>query len=105
MDATARMCQQANEPAYTTSKQVQAWFLGRSRDRWKKKYAELKVESKRLKQRVADVCKSRVGWRDEAVAARQEAQELRIRNGELQAQLDALADEAQKKSTRPFRTD
>jgi hypothetical protein len=31
------------------------------------------------------------------VATRQEAQELRIRNAELQAQLDALADEAQKK--------
>ncbi len=105
MDATTRTCQQANEPAYTTSKQVQAWFLGRSRDRWKKKYAELKVESKRLKQRVADVCKSRAGWRGEAVATRQEAQELRIRNAELQAQLDALADEAQKKSTRPSRLD
>ena len=31
--------------AYKTSKQVQAWFLGRSRDLWKKKYADLKVES------------------------------------------------------------
>jgi chromosome segregation ATPase len=99
MDATARTCQQANEPAYTTSKQVQAWFLGRSRARWKKKYAELKVESKRLKQRVADVSKSRAGWRDEAEAARQEANALRSRNAELQAELDALADEAQKKST------
>jgi chromosome segregation ATPase len=97
MDATARTCQQAHEPAYTTSKQVQAWFLGRSRDRWKKKYAELKVESKRLKQRVADVSKSRAGWRDEAEAARQEANALRSRNAELQAELDALADEAQKK--------
>src|ERR1700731_3577728 len=98
MDTTTRTCRQGNEPSYTTSKQVQAWFLGRSRNGWKKKYAELKVESKRLKQRVADVCASRAVWRSKAEAARQEAQELRTRNAELQAQLDALAKGAQKKS-------
>jgi predicted nucleic acid-binding Zn-ribbon protein len=98
MDTTTRTCPQGKEPSYTTSKQVQAWFLGRSRNRWKKKYAELKLESKRLKQRVADVCTSRTDWRSQAEAARQEAQELRTRNAELQAQLDALAKEAQKKS-------
>jgi len=100
MDATTRTCPQGKQPAYTTSKQVQAWFLRRSRDLWKKKYAELKVESKRLKQRVADVSKGRAGSRSEADAARQEAQELRARNAELQAQLDALAKEAQKKFSR-----
>jgi predicted nucleic acid-binding Zn-ribbon protein len=103
MDATTRMCPPGKEPAYTTSKQVQAWFLRRSRDLWKKKYAELKVESKRLKQRVADVAKGRAGSRSEADAARQEAQELRARNAELQAQLDALAKEAQKKFGRSDR--
>ena len=103
MDATTRTCPQGKEPVYTTSKQVQAWFLRRSRDLWKKKYAELKVESKRLRQRVADVSKSRAGSRSEADAARQEAQELRTRNAELQAQLDALAEGAQKKSSRSCR--
>lgn len=103
MDVSTPTCQQDQEPAYTTSKQVQAWFLRRSRDGWKKKYAQLKVESKRLNQRVADVCSSRAGWRSEAETARREAQELRARNAALQAQLDALADEAQKKSSRPPR--
>jgi chromosome segregation ATPase len=104
MDAKTRMDLEVKERAYTTSKQVQAWFLGRSRDLWKKKYAELKVESKRLKQRVADVCKSRERARSEADAACRELQEVRTRNAELHAQLDALAEEAQKKfcrSTRP----
>jgi len=100
MDATTGMDPQNNQPAYTTSKQIQAWFLGRSRDRWKQKYAKLKVESKRLHQRVADVCKSRVGWRNEAEAARREVQELRTQNDALQAQLDALADPVQKKTNR-----
>lgn len=76
---------------------MQAWFLGRSRDLWKKKYAELKVESKRLQQHVADVCRSRAGWRGEAEAARREVQELRAQIGELQARLHVLSEEAQKK--------
>jgi chromosome segregation ATPase len=97
MDAQSGTGQPDTAPAYTTSKQVQAWFLGRSRDRWKKKYAEFKAEFKRLKQRVADVCKSRDGWRSEANAARLEVHALRARNAELQAQLDARAEDAKKK--------
>jgi chromosome segregation ATPase len=76
---------------------VQAWFLRRSRALWKTKYAELKVESKRLKQRVADVCRSRDNWRGETEIARREAQELRARNAELQARLDAFTQDIEKK--------
>jgi chromosome segregation ATPase len=103
MDATTGTGQQDKQSAYTTSKQVQAWFLGRSRDLWKKKYAELKVESKRLQQHVADVCRSRAGWRGEAEAARREVQELRAQIGELQARLHVLSEEAQKKRARSSR--
>ena len=53
---------------YTTPHRVQAWFLGRSRDRWKQKYMDLKAEAGRLQRRVADVGKSREKWRDEAEA-------------------------------------
>src|ERR1019366_3587270 len=97
MDATTATDQPDKQSAYTTSKQVQAWFLRRSRDLWKQKYAELKVESKRLQQQVADVSQSRANWRGETEIARREAQELRARNSELQARLGALAEEAQKK--------
>ena len=86
---------------YTTSKQVQAWFLGRSRDRWKKKYAELKIQTKRLKQHLADACRSRADWRGKAEAAQCEIQALRAQLVELPPPLDALADSAQKKSPRP----
>jgi len=100
MDATTHTCPQEKQSAYTTSKQVQAWFLGRSRTRWKEKYAKLKVESKRLRQRVADVCESRANWRSDAEAARRELQQLRTQNAALQAQLDARSDGAQKKRPR-----
>jgi predicted nucleic acid-binding Zn-ribbon protein len=98
MDAITEICQQDNTPAYSTSKQVQAWFLRRSRGLWKKKYAELKVQSKRLRQRVADVTNSRAEWRSKAEAARREAEEIRTQNAALRVQLDALADSAYKKS-------
>ena len=103
MDATTATDQPDKQSAYTTSKQVQAWFLRRSRDLWKQKYAELKVESKRLQQQVADVSQSRANWRGETEIARREAQELRARNSELQARLGALAEEAPKKISRPSR--
>jgi predicted nuclease with TOPRIM domain len=50
---------------YITPRWVQAWFLGRSRDNWKKKYQAMKVENKRLRNRVNDVSKSRENWREQ----------------------------------------
>jgi|HubBroStandDraft_4_1064222.scaffolds.fasta_scaffold1781680_1 chromosome segregation ATPase len=97
MDVPTGTDQQHKSSAYKTSKRVQAWFLGRSRDLWKEKYAELKVESKRLRQQVTDVCRSRADWRGKAEAALQEAEKLRVQLAELQARLDALPEEAQKK--------
>jgi chromosome segregation ATPase len=97
MDVSAGTDQHDKPPAYKTSKQVQAWFLGRSRDLWKQKYADLKVEAKRLQQRVADVDRSRADWRDKAEAALQEAQALRAQLAELQARLDVSPEGFQKK--------
>lgn len=97
MDEPTAAGQHDKPTTYTTSKQVQAWFLGRSRDLWKAKYAELKVESKRLKQHVADACRSRADWRGKAEAAQREVQELRARIAELQARRDPPHDEAGKK--------
>ena len=98
MDLPTEAGQQDKPEVYTTSKQVQAWFLRRSRDLWKKKYAAIKVESKRLKQQVADVCRSRADWRGKAEDAHRELQALQARVAELQARLDVPAEEAPKKS-------
>ena len=75
---------------YKTPRWVQAWFLGRSRDRWKQKYKALKVEAKRLQNRVADVTKSRAQWRDEAKQLTQQVEELQAQNAALQEQAAAL---------------
>lgn len=87
MDTTAS---DDDKVKYTTPHRVQAWFLGRSRDRWKQKYMDLKRQSKRLQNQVAAVTKSRAKWRTDAKELRQHLEEAEARNVELQAQLDAL---------------
>ena len=86
---------------YKTPRWVQAWFLGRSRDRWKQKYKDLKVEAKRLQNRVNDVTKSRAKWRDEAEQLREQVQELSARNAALQEQAAALKKEGAPASSGP----
>ena len=78
------------KPEYTTPPRVQAWFLHRSRENWKKKYMEQKSETKRLQNRVNDVSKSREHWRDETKQVGQRVQELEAENAALQKQLAAL---------------
>lgn len=81
--------EQDGKVKYTTPRWVQAWFLGRSRDRWKQKYKDLKVEAKRLQNRVNDVTKSREKWRDEAERLRERVQELEAQTAALQQQVAA----------------
>jgi len=75
---------------YTTPHRVQAWFLGRSRARWKQKYLNLKTEAKRLQNRVADVTNSRAKWRDETKALRQRVEELEAQTVALREQAAAF---------------
>ena len=81
---------QGRKAEYTTPPRVQAWFLGRSRDRWKQKHQQLKHEAKRLQNRVNDVTKSRETWRREAEQLRQRVQELEAQTAALQQQAAAL---------------
>ena len=87
MNAASR--QQDQQPRYTTPAYVQAWFLKRSRDNWKRKYMQVKADEKRLQNRVNDVTKSREQWRDETKHMKQRIQELETANAALQEQLAA----------------
>lgn len=91
MDACQDDAQQAKaKKKYTTPRWVQAWFLGRSRDRWKEKYKALKVEAKRLQNRAADATKARDKWRDETENLRQRVRALEAENAGLREQSAAL---------------
>ncbi len=76
MDATS---QDGGKRKYVTPRWVQAWFLQRSRDNWKRKYKQLKTEAKRLRNRVNDVTGSREKWREQA-------RELEAENAALREQ-------------------
>ena len=75
---------------FTTPPWVQAWFLHRSRELWKKKYKVLKADAKRSQNRVSDVTKSREKWRAEAKLLTERVRELEAESAALQQQLAAL---------------
>lgn len=85
---------------YTTSPRVQAWFLQKSRENWKKKYRQLKADAKRLQNRVNDVTKSREHWRDETKELTQRFPEMEAENAALQEQLAALKKDGHLPATR-----
>jgi uncharacterized protein YlxW (UPF0749 family) len=76
MDAIS---QDGDKKKYTTPQRVQVWFLGRSRDNWKRKYMELKAKAKRLQNHVNDATRSRESWR-------QQVRELEAQNAALRKQ-------------------
>jgi SMC interacting uncharacterized protein involved in chromosome segregation len=86
---------------YTTPHRVQAWFLGRSRDLWKKKYMELKAEWMRLQRRLADMGESREKWRDEAEQLRRRVKELEVQTAALQEQAAAFKKDGPPRGSRP----
>lgn len=82
--------QEDGKAGFTTPPWVQAWFLRRSRELWKKKYKVLKADSKRVQNRVNDVTKSRAQWRADAKELEKRLRELEAENAALQEQLAAL---------------
>jgi hypothetical protein len=55
--------------SYTSRPGALIWSFRKSRDRWKSKYQALKASVKHLKNRVADVTRSREQWRLKAEQA------------------------------------
>jgi hypothetical protein len=80
---------QEGKPKYMTPRWAQVWFLGRSRDGWKRKYQKLKDGAKRLQNRVNDVTKSRAKGRDQAEHLSRRVQEWEAQNAALQEQVVA----------------
>lgn len=76
MDAVTINSAEPSAVKYTSPWHAQVWNLRRSRRGWKKKYVALKVDQKRLQNRVRDVSRSRDAWRLAAEAAQQRVREL-----------------------------
>ncbi len=86
---------------YKSPRSAQVWFLERSRRRWKQKYQDLKVEAKRLQNRVADVTKSRAQWRQQTQELSRRLQELEAHNAALHEQAAAFKKDGPCSGPRP----
>src|SRR4051794_13490564 len=100
MDTSSR---QGDPVQYQSPRRVQVWFLSRSRRRWKQKYQELKQEAKRLRNRVADVTKSREKWRGGGGQLPQQGRRGGEELGTLKAQ-PTQAEGKKKSAARPIGT-
>jgi predicted nucleic acid-binding Zn-ribbon protein len=100
MDATLSGTTKARPQTDKKSrKRPGAWmrFLEISRDGWKRKYQDLKDSIKRLKNRVADLTKSREHWRSQAELARDQVSVLEAEIASLRV---LVATSAEKKTPR-----
>lgn len=66
------------------------WFLRKSRAKWKAKVEEVRVELKRMKNRVNDVTKSRDRYKEKAEEAARRQAELEGENARLHSEVQRL---------------
>jgi hypothetical protein len=86
---------------YTSRPGALIWCFRKSRDRWKQKSQSLKVELKRVKNRAADLTKSREKWKLQAEQGVADVAALNAQIAALRAELAprAESDAAKKKGT------
>jgi chromosome segregation ATPase len=97
MEATAEMTQAATRKEYKSPASALRWFFEQSRDRWKKKYKELKATVKGYKNRIADLSRSRDQWR---LKAEQAGEQLTAREAEIAGLTAQIAGLEEKKKTK-----
>ena len=91
-----------NSKDYKSRPGALAWFFRKSRDGWKRKYRDLKVTVKGLKNRIADLTKSREQWRTRAEQVGQRLAIVEAENAELRSRI-AEAEDKKKRITGPVR--
>jgi septal ring factor EnvC (AmiA/AmiB activator) len=96
MDATAESTGIQTREEYSSRPGALIWFFRKSRDRWKRKYQDLKATVKGFKNQIAAVTKSREQWRQKAEEANERISAMEIQMTELRAQAEA------KKKTKEF---
>ena len=82
---TTAQAQKQTTKEYKSPPHALIWFFRRSRDLWKSKYQDLQASIKRLKNRVADVTKSREQWKLKAEQSNNQLTILEAENASLRA--------------------
>ena len=105
MDATLSSEATARAPKRTTKDcrsrpGALIWFFRKSRDLWKGKHQALKASFKQLKNKVADLTKSREQWKLKAEQTNNQLTVLEAENARLRAQVATLAEKKQRSARR-----
>lgn len=90
-ETTAQAQKQATKD-YKSRSGALIWCFRKSRDLWKRKYQDLKRLVKQLKNRVADVTKSREQWKLKAEQANDQLTALEAEIASLRAQVAKLVE-------------
>jgi uncharacterized protein YlxW (UPF0749 family) len=90
---TTAQAQKQTTKDYKSRPGALIWFFRKSRDLWKSKYQALKASVKQLKNRVADLTKSREQWKLKAEQADSQLAALEAEILSLHAKVEALASE------------
>jgi septal ring factor EnvC (AmiA/AmiB activator) len=96
MDGTPESTPAPTREDYKSRPGALIWFFRKSRDRWKRKYQDLKATVKGFKNRIADLTKSRDQWKRKAEHAAAQLAALAAENSALQVQ-HATAEEKKKR--------
>jgi septal ring factor EnvC (AmiA/AmiB activator) len=98
MDGHSDSTQDLPPKGYKSRPGALAWFFRKSRDGWKRKYQDLQATVKGLKNRIADLTKSRQQWRLKAEEADQRLAAWEAEVADLRAQVVAQEDKKKRMS-------
>src|SRR5271157_4581388 len=87
---TTAQAQKQTTKEYKSPPHALIWFFRKSRDLWKSKYQELQASIKRLKNRVADVTKSREQGNLKAKQTNTQLPVLKAENARLRPKTETL---------------
>jgi chromosome segregation ATPase len=97
MDAGAETIPPSTHRDYKSRPGALIWSFRKSRDRWRRKYLDLKATEKGYKNRIADLTRSRERWRAEAEEAGRRLAASEAEDAELRARI-AAAEEGKKRT-------
>lgn len=79
-----------DQSKYSSRKGALVWFFEKSRDLWKAKYSQVKVEASKLRKQLGYQMKAREAERQVAIQLRERVAELEDQNRHLTLDLEGL---------------
>ena len=99
---SSQLDQEGRFSSYISPWRALAWSFHKSRENWKRKYAAVKRDIKRVQNEARDLRKSRERWKEKAEAFEMENDSLQATVAELEERLASQELDAEKKMPPAF---